>query len=557
MDYLEALNKVHLQYEEQIENVIVNIDEIQEGSSQGENFLYFRLGGNIKIYDRVCDHNGGRLSIKGGTASCPLHGWELDLSNGLYNNVRCIKTPILEVNEYELDSPLVSVAQKIYKLSTESWCTDRVTEIRFINHACLIFKMGDITFATDPWIIGSAFCNGWWLAKPSPIDAFEELNKCDFIYISHNHPDHLHPESLDLIRKDMPILTAGFESQSTKESLQHHGFSNVTLMDFSSSLIDEKREILLSVLKSGDFRDDSGLLVQHGKFKCLLTVDSNFLNFRKLPSVDLLCSSFAGGASGFPLCFENYTEDEKKNVVTRNRVAIRATNIATLKLTSPKFFMPYAGFFTESAEKDRYIKERNNKNSVEDFESICVATGCSLLNVNEKQCFIFDGSELVSKSVDNTEKLSESEFGVIPIVNDRLVEEGLEDNVIEYFKACSFKDDLIVDLLPTNEDFSQSFTLYKLDFLSREFSVCNVNDADNTSEREASQRELRYLQIKVRKNELLDVILEGKPWEDLSIGFQCRIYRSPNVYNSEFWFYFTNVYIGNNVSKVIPLEAHE
>ena len=29
--------------------------------------------------------------------------------------------------------------------------------------------------------------------------------------------------------------------------------------------------------------------------------------------------------------------------------------------------------------------------------------------------------------------------------------------------------------------------------------------------------------------------------------FQCRVYRNPNVYNTRFWFYFTNVYISNNV----------
>jgi CMP-N-acetylneuraminate monooxygenase len=557
MNYLEEVTKVPIQYEETPVDVVLNIDEIQEGSSQDKNFLYFRFGTSIKIYDRVCDHNGGRLSIRGENASCPLHGWELELSSGLYTNARCSKTPILEINEYELDSPLVTVARRIYKPTTESWCTDRNTEIKFINHACLIFKMGEITFATDPWIIGSAFCNGWWLAKSSSVDAFEELNKCDFIYISHNHPDHLHPESLDLIRKDMPILTAGFESQSTIEYLQHLGFSNVTLMDFSSSLIDHKREIRLSVLKSGDFRDDSGLLVQHGKFKCLLTVDSNFLNFGKLPSVDVVCSSFAGGASGFPLCFENYTEDEKKSVVTRNRGAIRATTIANIKSTTPKYFMPYAGFFTEAAERDRYIKERNHKNSVEDFESICVSNDCSLLNVNEYQCFGFDGSLLVSKRVDDAEKLSESVPVVIPKFNGLLVDEWLLGNVIEYFKGCSFKDELIVDLLPTDENFLQSFSLFRLDFSSHNFSVRSVNDVDNASEREASQRGLRYLQIKVRKNELLDVIREGKPWEDLSIGFQCRIYRSPNVYNSEFWFYFTNVYVGNKVPKFIPLLAHK
>jgi CMP-N-acetylneuraminate monooxygenase len=70
------------------------------------------------------------------------------------------------------------------------------------------------------------------LAKSSPSDAFEALNKCDFIYISHNHPDHLHPESLSEVRKDMPNLTANFVSDSIKEYLHKLGFRNFYAMDF-------------------------------------------------------------------------------------------------------------------------------------------------------------------------------------------------------------------------------------------------------------------------------------------------------------------------------------
>ena len=548
MNYLESLSLEKHSYEVSESEVLKNIDEIPEGSSQDDNFLYFRYGEHVKVYDRVCDHNGGKLSIRSGTASCPLHGWELDLSSGFYTNARCTKEPIFEVNEYELDSPLISISVKNYRLIGKSWGSNKTTEIRFINHACLLVKTGDITFATDPWIVGSAFCNGWWLAKSSPIDAFEVLNECDFIYISHNHPDHLHPESLQKIRKDMPILTANFISGSVKEYLHSLGFLNVIVMDFNSYLIDVQNEISLSVLKSGDFRDDSGLFIQHGSFKCLLTVDSNFLNFGKLPTVDLLCSSFAGGASGFPLCFENYSEDEKKAVVTRNRGAIKATNTSNIRLTEPTFFMPYAGFFTEAAERDGYIKQRNIKNSVEDFESICASNGCSLLNVNNEQIFVFEGSKLASSRQDDSTKMDEISTGAVSTHNGNDVDHMLAEIFKDYFGGCSFNDELLVDLRPVSEDFKSETIGFKLDFSSNQYSKFDCGSLAESIEDQAKKQGLRYLQIKVRRAELLDVLVNGKPWEDLSIGFQCRIYRSPNIYNSEFWNYFTNSYVGNKVA---------
>jgi len=548
VDFLSTLKLMSLDYSYQQAEVEKSIDEIPDGNSQDDKLLYFRNGDHIKIYDRICDHNGGRLSLKDGGASCPLHGWKLDLSSGVYVNARCTKKPILELNEYELDSPLINVPLVNSRLVAQDWISHRPTEIRFINHACLLIKMGEITFATDPWIYGSAFCNGWWLAKPSPRDAFEALNKCDFIYISHNHPDHLHPESLSEVRKDMPILTADFDSGSTREYLHKLGFRKVYAMDFVSSLIDSEREIQLTVLKSGDFRDDSGLFIQHGKFKCLLTVDSNFLNFGKLPTVDLLCSSFAGGASGFPLCFDNYSEEEKKVVVTRNRGAIKATNLSTIRLCQPSFFMPYAGFFTEAAERDAYIKERNIKNSVEDYESICASNEASLLNVDQDQVFIFEGSDLVARRKDDTKKMDSLNLGVISKVKDNEIDQMLNDIVIKYFDNCEFKDDLLVDLRPVGDDFKSENIGFRLDFSSSYHSIFDCSTMVESIEEQAVGQGLRYLQIKVRKAELLDVVLNGKPWEELSIGFQCRIYRNPNVYNSDFWFYFTNVYISNNVA---------
>ena len=77
----------------------------------------------------------------------------------------------------------------------------------------------------------------------------------------------------------------------------------------------------------------------------------------------------------------------------------------------------------------------------------------------------------------------------------------------------------------------------------------NRSEPSDQLENQSLKEGNRYLQIRVRRNEFFDVIRKGKPWEDLSIGFQCRIYRNPNVYNSDFWFHFTNQYISSRVQR--------
>ena len=342
----------------------------------------------------------------------------------------------------------------------------------------------------------------------------------------------------------MPILTADFLSGSTKKLLIEIGFTNIFPMDFATTLIDQANQLSFSVLKSGDFRDDSGLFFQHGRFKCLLTVDSHFLNFGKLPKVDLIGSSFAGGSTGFPICFENYSEKDKELMITRNLNAYKSSNAANLKNTEAKYFLPYAGFFVEKAKRDTYVKQRNIKNKIEDYKEVCENNNCTLLNLNTYQKFTFDGCDLKTQSSDETEKISDisiEEYISNSTVNN---EKNLSDNVLKYFSKSNFNDNLLVDLIATNNDFSLFSDRFLLNFYKNEYSNITIDSDNNKIENDALSSELRYLQIKVRASELDRVIKEGKPWEDLSIGFQCRIYRQPNIYNSEFWFYFTNVYIG-------------
>ena len=258
--FFDSFNESKLTYDKESSFIEVNINKIDQGNSQDENFLYYRSKNIIKVFDRVCNHNLGSLYLKGKNAICPLHDWELDLSKGKYLNPACTKKPLVIIDANYQQSEIVRIELKKLRLKTLNFKSKKECIIRYLNHACLHFQINNkISFATDPWVIGSAFCNGWWLAKDSPNDVFEILNKCDFIYISHNHPDHLHPESLKHIKKDMPILTAGFKGGSTKLILEECGFKNIKVMDFSTKLTYEESEFSISVLKSGDFRDDSGI----------------------------------------------------------------------------------------------------------------------------------------------------------------------------------------------------------------------------------------------------------------------------------------------------------
>ena len=51
------------------------------------------------------------------------------------------------------------------------------------------------------------------------------------------------------------------------------------------------------------------------------------------------------------------------------------------------------------------------------------------------------------------------------------------------------------------------------------------------------------MNLNIRTEVFMAVINNMLPWEDFSIGFQMRIERFPNEYESAFWYHFTNNYI--------------
>ena len=75
-------------------DVKLNVSKLNEGLNSFEEFIVYRKGNIIKVYDRICDHNAGKLITFKNEIKCPLHGWKLNPETGKYLNVNCSKSTI-------------------------------------------------------------------------------------------------------------------------------------------------------------------------------------------------------------------------------------------------------------------------------------------------------------------------------------------------------------------------------------------------------------------------------------------------------------------------------
>ncbi|ALA59054.1 MBL fold metallo-hydrolase [Nitrospira moscoviensis] len=80
----------------------------------------------------------------------------------------------------------------------------RPNSLTFINHASVLITGERRSILTDPWYEGEAFHRGWRLLYENRPEEIERvLDRTDFIWISHEHPDHF---SIGFFRKYRPIL---------------------------------------------------------------------------------------------------------------------------------------------------------------------------------------------------------------------------------------------------------------------------------------------------------------------------------------------------------------
>ena len=99
-----------------------------------------------------------------------------------------------------------------------------------IGNATLIFHDGKPVLCTDPWFEGSAYFGSWGLSHRIPEEQRKAILDCEFVWLSHGHPDHLSGDSVALLR-NKKILLPDHEGGRVRRDLEEQGFDVHVLPD--------------------------------------------------------------------------------------------------------------------------------------------------------------------------------------------------------------------------------------------------------------------------------------------------------------------------------------
>jgi hypothetical protein len=216
----------------------------------------------------------------------------------------------------------------------------------YITHSCILIEINGKKILTDPWLVGPCWGNNIW-HYPPPKKIPEDFHDIDFLFISHAHDDHLHPESLARMTKQsksVPCLAPNFGANYFESELRKNGINNLIFLEESDEyFIDE--ETTIKIIKNDLGDHDSSLLIQSKQMNVLLQTD----NLMSLEEASRIGQKYNIGMvfnltilTGLFPAFFDFEPDVLKRLVKQKTEKAHDYSIEILKRLGAKYSVPYA-----------------------------------------------------------------------------------------------------------------------------------------------------------------------------------------------------------------------
>ena len=228
--------------------------------------------------------------------------------------------------------------------------------LEFVNHSCLILSHNGISLAIDPWIEGSVFNNSWDLLSKTSTKSIENLKKSQFIWFSHEHPDHFNPPNLNIFSEENNFL---FQKTIDKRVVKFLKKISPNIKEISfGEKIKLTKNFTIEVIPFQYL--DSMLIVKINNLTILNLNDCDIKNDfqlefikKKTGPIDILLVQFS-----YALGKSNKNDKKQREKWSDDILKKLSKNI---KFLDPKFVIPFASFCYFSKYDNFYMNDSINK----------------------------------------------------------------------------------------------------------------------------------------------------------------------------------------------------
>ncbi len=228
-------------------------------------------------------------------------------------------------------------------------------KLTFVDHASVLLEHAGTSLLTDPWWFGDAFNAGWQLLCETPLPV-EALSNVDYIWLSHEHPDHFSPRVFGSIPKpDRPGVEVLYQQTRDGKVLSFCRAKGFATRELPRAAATPLRGGLIATC-AGVPIYDSWLLLDIGGVRVLNLNDAPVHSPRKLDQllrdrgpIDVLLTQF--GYAGWR---GNEDAQALRRSDAEKKLAMMQRQIEHLR---PKFTIPFASFAFYAHEENSYMNE--------------------------------------------------------------------------------------------------------------------------------------------------------------------------------------------------------
>jgi UDP-MurNAc hydroxylase len=219
--------------------------------------------------------------------------------------------------------------------------------VTYYGQACTLIQAGDITVVTDPWLTEGAYQGTWFhthLLADAGVTPESFPKDINYIFLSHEHQDHLDLATLRHFRRDIPILICRFTTNKFRNYLQQAGFTNIREVE-SGTPLDLGADVTATIYRTVEYTNDSAILVEHQGTRVFNETDCK-LGYEDLEKISRLGIDLGfymfSGANWYPMMYD-FPEDKMRDLVRRRRRSLLRSLVQRVRLTKPRVAVPAAG----------------------------------------------------------------------------------------------------------------------------------------------------------------------------------------------------------------------
>lgn len=267
-------------------------------------------------------------------------------------------------------------------------------KVTYPGHANLLVE-GRLNFMCDPWLVGEHINNCTvWFYPPRRI-TIADLPRLDFIFVSHDHPDHCNEATVRALPKDIPFYILNFPNNHdvVKTRLKKWGVKTIHVLEPKVRHQIEANTFITIYPSDVGFIDSAAVIEHDGKtFLHANDCELSMATFREIGErfkIDIAFLPYAG-FSGFPAMYEFPIEVRDRLAHKKKIDAVRNFFEAAQALRT-KYAVPAAGdlvILKEEYAWSNYYDRTSPDEVVSLAKTMC--PGVEVLSMRAGDAFEFD-----------------------------------------------------------------------------------------------------------------------------------------------------------------------